>query len=98
MKSALSFSVVALGLSLFAAAPASALPVASGLQAPSSVELAAYGCGRGWVRTRHGHCRPDFRRPRLHGPRPGVHTPMYRDHVTGCEVVQTPRGRVRRCI
>ena len=72
-------AVLTAGLGI--AASAQAFPVSAGQGAPSAqeglspnIELAAMGCGPGWIRGRFGHCHPmGMGRPVFRPCPPGMH-------------------------
>lgn len=105
MKHALSLGSALFGLALMASpGTAQALPLDRNVNAAAQIELAAFGCRRGWAPDRWGRCRPIARH--RHYPRPRVFSdtrpaPMWRQNLReragGCAYVRTPRGMVYRC-
>ena len=60
------FTASILGLALFAAGSASAMPLAPLSPTPAGIIEVAGGCGAGWHRGPYGGCRRNYAQPWLH--------------------------------
>ena len=83
IRSFIAAAVLTAGLGI--AASAQAFPVSAGQAGPTAqdglspnIELAAMGCGPGWVRGPYGHCHPmGMGGPVFRGCPPGMHLGPY---------------------
>jgi len=83
IRSFIAAAVLTAGLGIVASAQA--FPVSAGQAGPTAqdglgpnIELAAMGCGPGWVRGRFGHCHPmGMGHPVFRGCPPGMHLGPY---------------------